>query len=166
MPGGTLSIPAGRWPTGTARPNWQQEEALEVDAENLLAKAADNLSVRRAFGAAYEKDGMLIIPVAIVAGGGGGGTARTRRDNQAADLGSSPEEGATAHGITPQDSGRTEVGGGFGGLVLPSGAYVVKGDQVRWVPAVDVTIAVLASLSLMRMLARTWTRQRRHRRRP
>jgi hypothetical protein len=26
----------------------------------------------RAFGTAYEKDGMLIIPVAIVAGGGGG----------------------------------------------------------------------------------------------
>lgn len=39
-----------------------------MDVENLLAKAADNLSVRRAFGTAYEKDGMLIIPVAIVAG--------------------------------------------------------------------------------------------------
>ena len=113
-----------------------------MDAENLLAKAANHLSVRRAFGPAYEKDGMLIIPVAIVAGGGGGGTART-----------------------PQDSARTEVGEGFGGLVLPSGAYVVKGDQVRWVPAVDVTIAVLASLTLMRMLTRAWTRQRRHRQR-
>ena len=55
-----------------------------MDVENLLAKAADNLSVRRAFGTAYEKDGMLIIPVAIVAGGGGGGTARTRRGNFAA----------------------------------------------------------------------------------
>ena len=136
-----------------------------MDVENFLARAADDLSVRRAFGTAYEKDGMLIIPVAIVAGGGGGGTARTRRGNPAAGLGSSSEEGTTAHEITPQDSGRTEVGGGFGGLVLPSGAYVVKGDQVRWVPAVDVTIAVLASLSLMRMLARAWTRQRRHRRR-
>jgi uncharacterized spore protein YtfJ len=136
-----------------------------VDAENLLAKAAHDVSVRRAFGTAYEKDGMLIIPVAIVAGGGGGGTARTRRDNPAASPGSSPGEGTPAHDSTPQDSGRTEVGGGFGGLVLPSGAYVVKGDQVRWVPAVDVTIAVLASLSLMRMLARAWTRQRRHRRR-
>ncbi len=134
-----------------------------MDAENLLARAADNLSVRRAFGTAYEKDGMLIIPVAIVAGGGGGGTARTRRGNPATGLGSSSEEGTTAHDITPQDSGRTDVGGGFGGLVLPSGAYVVKGDHVRWVPAVDVTIAVLASLSLMRMLARIWTRQRRHR---
>jgi hypothetical protein len=88
-----------------------------------------------------------------VAGGGGGGTARTRSADPAAGPGSSFEEGTTAHDITPQDSGRTEVGGGFGGLVLPSGAYVVKGDEVRWVPAVDVAIAVLASLSLMRMLA-------------
>ena len=40
-----------------------------MDAENLLARVSDNLSVRRAFGAAYEKDGMLIIPVAMVAGG-------------------------------------------------------------------------------------------------
>ena len=43
-----------------------------MDMENLLARASDNLSVRRAFGAAYEKDGLLIIPVAMVAGGGGG----------------------------------------------------------------------------------------------
>jgi hypothetical protein len=46
-----------------------------MDVENLLAKLGDNLSVRRAFGTAYEKDGVLIIPVALVAGGGGGGTA-------------------------------------------------------------------------------------------
>ena len=138
-----------------------------MDVENLLAKAADNLSVRRAFGTAYEKDGILIIPVAIVAGGGGGGTGGNRRGNPAAGPGRPPpEEAATAPDITPQDSGRAEAGAGFGGLVLPSGAYVVKGDQVRWVPALDVTVAVLASLSLVRMLARTWTRQRRHRRRP
>jgi uncharacterized spore protein YtfJ len=134
-----------------------------MDVENLLAKAADNLSVRRAFGTAYEKDGMLIIPVAIVAGGGGGGTARTRRGNLAASPDDPPGEDTTAHDATPQDSGRTEAGGGFGGLVLPSGAYVVKGDQVRWVPAVDVTITVLASLSLVRVLARAWSRQRQRR---
>jgi uncharacterized spore protein YtfJ len=132
-----------------------------MDVENLLAKVADHLSVRRAFGTAYEKDGMLIIPVAIVAGGGGGGTARTRRGNLAAGPDDLPGEVAAAHGATPQDSGRTEAGGGFGGLVLPSGAYVVKGDQVRWVPAVDVTIAVLASLSLVRVLARAWSQRRR-----
>jgi hypothetical protein len=44
-----------------------------MDVESLLARASENLSVRRAFGAAHEKDGMLIIPVALVAGGGGGG---------------------------------------------------------------------------------------------
>ena len=152
--------------TDAARPDWLQEEALDVNVENLLAKAADNLSVRRAFGTAYEKEGILIIPVAIVAGGGGGGVKRNRRGNPAAGPGSPPAEAAEGDEITSQDPGLTDAGGGFGGLVLPSGAYVVKGDQVRWVPAVDVTIAVLASLSLMRMLARAWTGQRRHRRRP
>ena len=131
-----------------------------MDVENLLMKAGDNLSVRRAFGTAYEKDGMLIIPVAMVAGGGGGGAARPRRDDPAAGPGPLPEGGPPAHHATSHDS-RTETGGGFGGLVLPAGAYVVKGDQVRWVPAVDMTIVVLASLSLVRMLARTWTRSRR-----
>ncbi len=128
-----------------------------MDAENLLVKAADNLSVRRAFGAAYEKDGMLIIPVAMVAGGGGGGVSRPRHGSPAA----RPDE-PTAPGAPPQDSGRMDVGGGFGGLVLPTGAYVVKGDQVRWVPAVDVTIVVLASLSLARVLAGAWMRRRRN----
>jgi hypothetical protein len=59
-----------------------------------------------------------------------------------------------------------DTGGGFGGLVFPVGVYVVKGGQVRWVSAVDTTIAVVASLSLVRMLYRTWTRSRRHHARP
>jgi len=134
-----------------------------MDVADLLMKASDNLSVRRAFGAAYEKDGMLIIPVAMVAGGGGGGTARPRRGNPAGRPGSPPGEGPAAPGAPPPDSERTDTGGGFGGLVLPAGAYVVKGDQVRWVPAVDATIVILASLSLVRVLARTWTLRRRQR---
>ena len=131
-----------------------------MDVENLLAKTSDSISVRRAFGTAYEKDGMLIIPVAMVAGGGGAGTASPRRRNSAARPGSPPGESATADDAMPQDSGHMDAGGGFGGVVLPSGAYVVKGDEVRWVPAVDVTIVVLASLSLARVLARAWTRRR------
>jgi len=123
-----------------------------MDTENILARLAENLSVRRAFGAAYEKDGMLIIPVALVAGGGGGGTG-ARPDGQ-------PGARTAEHDAAPKDSRRADAGGGYGGLVLPSGAYVVKGDQVRWVPAVDTTIVVLASLSLVRVLARAWTRRR------
>ena len=129
-----------------------------MDVENLLAKASDNFSVRRAFGAAYEKDGTLIIPVALVAGGGGGGTSRPRRSNSAA----GPDTVAVPD-ATSQESGRADAGGGFGGLVLPAGAYVVKGDQVRWVPAVDTTIVVLASLALIRVLTSAWVRRGRTR---
>ena len=100
-----------------------------MDAGNLLEKAAGNLSVRRAFGTAYEKDGMLIIPVAIVAGGGGAGTARARRGNLAGPDGLAEEDSA-AHDAAPQAPGQMDAGGGFGGLVLPAGVYVVKGDQV------------------------------------
>jgi len=133
-----------------------------MDLEKILARAAENLSVRRAFGTAYEKDGMLIIPVALVAGGGGGGTgtAPISGGDSAARPDGPPEPAPAGHDAASQDPGRTGAGGGFGGLVLPSGAYVVKGDQVRWVPAVDTTIVVLASLGLVRVLARTWTRWR------
>lgn len=131
-----------------------------MDAGNLLDKVSDNLSVRRAFGAAYEKDGTQIIPVALVAGGGGGGTSRAGRGNPA--TGHRPEEDSSAHDAAPQDPKHKEgAGGGFGGLVLPIGVYVVKGDQVRWVSAVDTTIVVLGSLSLVRLLARAWSRRRR-----
>jgi len=135
---------------------------MDMDVGNLLMKASDNLSVRRAFGTAYEKDDMLIIPVAMVAGGGGGGTARHRRRDPAAGPGGLPEGGTAGPGAGPQEPGQVDAGGGFGGLVLPVGAYVVKGGQARWVPAVDTTITVLAALSLVRVLARTWTRSRRH----
>lgn len=40
---------------------------------------------------------------------------------------------------------------------------MVKGGKVRWVPAVDATVVILASLSLVRVLARTWTFWREHR---
>jgi uncharacterized spore protein YtfJ len=140
-----------------------------MDVGTILAKAAENLSVRRAFGTAYEKDDMLIIPVALVAGGGGGGTGtdtRTRSGDAAARPDAPPGAGAAGHDAAAQDPERTGAGGGFGGLVLASGVYVVKGDQVRWVPAVDVTIVVLASLSLVRVLARIWTRRSKRRGRP
>jgi uncharacterized spore protein YtfJ len=130
-----------------------------MDVENLVAQASDHLSVRRAFGAAYEKDGMLIIPVAMVAGGGGGGTSRPRRRHSTS---AARPDGPTAPDAAPQDAERADAGGGFGGLVMPSGAYVIKGDQVRWVPAVDATIIALASLSLARVLTRAWIRRRRN----
>jgi uncharacterized spore protein YtfJ len=141
------------------------EEARDMDIGDLLAKTAEDISVRRAFGTAYEKDGMLIIPVALVARGGGAGTARARRGNSVAGPDDAPKADTTADDATPQDSVPPDVGGGFGGLVLPSGVYVVRGDQVRWVPVVDARIVALAAVGLARVLARTRSRRRRPRHR-
>jgi uncharacterized spore protein YtfJ len=138
-----------------------------MDVGNLLSKVSENLSVRRAFGTAYERDGMLIIPVAIVAGGGGGGTSSGRRGGPGGRHGQLPAADTTAQDTghdagqeSGKDAGPTDAGGGFGGLVLPSGVYVVKGDQVRWVPAIDVTVAVVAGLSLLRVILRPRGRRR------
>jgi uncharacterized spore protein YtfJ len=115
---------------------------------------SENLSVRRAFGEAYEKDGLLVIPVALVAGGGGAGEGTMPKDRGRGPRPAPATKDDTVHG--PEDDTGPGSGGGFGGLVMPIGAYVVKGNQVRWVPAVDVTVVLLASLSMVRLLARLW----------
>ena len=132
-----------------------------MDTHELTSRIGENLSVRRAFGAAYEKDGVLVIPVALVAGGGGGGQRTIAPEGQVPPLASNPADDA-GHGRESRNG--TEAGGGFGGLIMPVGAYVVKGDDVRWVPAVNVTVIVLASLGTIRLLALLWTRRRRRRR--
>lgn len=121
---------------------------------------AESLSVRRAFGAAYEKNGLLVIPVALVVGGGGGGQAPMPPEAQDPRLASNAADDA-AHGL--ENGMRSGAGGGFGGLIMPVGVYVIKDDHVRWMPAVNVTVIVLASLSMVRVLARLWTRGRRRR---
>jgi uncharacterized spore protein YtfJ len=111
---------------------------------------AENLSVRRSFGAAYERDGALIIPVALAAGGGGGGEGPIKPPT--AKEARATKEVEPARDAAPDTQTPTGTGGGFGGLVLPLGVYVVKDDQVRWVPAYDVTLIVLAGLSVVRVL--------------
>jgi uncharacterized spore protein YtfJ len=125
-----------------------------VKTRELLDRMAENLSVRRSFGAAYEREGLLIIPVAYVAGGGGGGEGPIKPP--AAGQTPAIETAKPANGPPPDGQPPTSTGGGFGGLVLPMGVYVVKGDQVRWVPAFDTTLIVLASLSVMRALVNLW----------
>jgi uncharacterized spore protein YtfJ len=121
-----------------------------VNIRELLDRMAENLSVRRSFGAAYERDGLFIIPVAYVAGGGGGGEGPIKPP--AAEQTAPIETAKQANVAPPDGQPPTSTGGGFGGLVLPMGVYVVKGDQVRWVPAFDTTLIVLASLSVVRAL--------------
>ncbi len=129
-----------------------------MNAQELLDRVAENLSVRRSFGSAYERDGLLIIPVALVAGGGGGGEGPIKPPA----AGSNSAVAAT--GAPPDAQPLIGAGGGFGGLVLPVGAYVVKGDQVRWVPAIDVTLIVLAGLGMVRLLVPLLKNRRRRNR--
>jgi uncharacterized spore protein YtfJ len=107
-----------------------------MDVQETISKARDAITVKRVYGAPYERDGVTVIPAAVVAGGGGGGS------------GEGPE------------SGQTGGGAGFGLGARPVGAYVISEGKVRWEPAVDVNriatqaIAAAASVALVLALAR------------
>jgi uncharacterized spore protein YtfJ len=94
-----------------------------MDYAETIAKAQDAVTVRRVFGEPYEKNGLTLIPAATVAGGGGAG------------------------GGEDTSQGGSGSGGGFGIAARPVGAYVIRGDEVRWQPAVDLS-RVLAQLTL------------------
>ena len=68
----------------------------------------------RLFGDPVERDGVVVIPVAVVRGGGGGGHGE----------GPGPEGVGTGSGS----------GGGFGIAAKPAGVYVIEGNRVDGVP--------------------------------
>lgn len=83
--------------------------------EDLLTEARDLVTVKKVYGDPYQSNGVTLIPAAAVRGGMGGG------------------EG---DGSDSSPAGR---GGGMGIAARPVGAYRIKGDDVAWVPAVDVS---------------------------
>lgn len=89
------------------------------------------------FGEPIERDGLTVVPVAVVMGGGGGG--------------SGPEgpEGGT--------------GGGFGVWARAIGAYEIRDDRLRFVPAVDVVALGVVGLALARTCGSVWRRIQRRR---
>jgi uncharacterized spore protein YtfJ len=146
--------------TTQSAPKGKGKEGGAMNTQELLDRVAENLSVRRSFGSAYEQDGLLIIPVALVAGGGGGGEGPIKPP--AAVTTGAIETAVPAKGAPPDGQPLLGTGGGFGGLVLPVGVYAVKGDQVRWIPAFDATLIVLASLSVVRLFVPLLKNRRRH----
>lgn len=89
-----------------------------MNVDEMLTGARDAMTVKRVYGDAIERDGMLVIPAANVVGGGGGGGDQ---DNNG--------------------------GGGFGMSATPAGAWVIRNGEVDWEPAVDATrIATLGML--------------------
>jgi uncharacterized spore protein YtfJ len=128
-----------------------------MDVQTLLAQANDSITVKRVFGEPIERDGVLVIPAAMVAGGGGGGLG-------------------TGMGFGPdgeQQGEGTGTGGGWGVQARPVGAFVVRDGVVTWVPAIDwariafigglvVVAALMARRSIVqtRVRAHAWEQRR------
>lgn len=98
-----------------------------MDVQDVVSQARDALTVKRVFGDPFEKDGITIIPAARVSGGAGGGAG----------------EGPAGDG--DGDGMGKGSGGGFGLSARPAGAYVIRGDRVRWQPAVDVNKVIMGA---------------------
>jgi len=92
----------------------------------LMQEANTSIGAKRVFADPYEKNGITVIPAARIVGGLGGGEGE----------GPAAEGGGSA----ARPSG---MGGGFGIAGGPAGAYVIKGDSVSWLPAIDVNRLML-----------------------
>jgi uncharacterized spore protein YtfJ len=83
---------------------------------DVVNEAKGAMRVSEVFGMPYEKNGITIIPAAKIAGGAGGGG----------------------------DQAQPQAGGvGFGVSSRPVGAFVIKGGEVSWQPALDVNRIIL-----------------------
>jgi uncharacterized spore protein YtfJ len=118
--------------------------------DEILADAGKTLGVRRIYGEPYEKNGVTIIPAARVMGGAGGGGATEMSGTDSTGAGGIP---ATGNGV------------GFGMTGRPVGAFVIKGDEVKWIPAVDVNrvvfgmqVVLVVLLFVMRSISKTRAR--------
>jgi uncharacterized spore protein YtfJ len=100
-----------------------------MNITEVLSTAKDSITVKRVYAQPYEKDGLTVIPAAVVGGGAGGGSGHD------------------------DEKGQEGEGGGFGVNARPAGAFVVKDGQVSWRPAVDpnriITIAGLVVIAYL-----------------
>ncbi|GLX99817.1 MULTISPECIES: spore germination protein GerW family protein [Actinoplanes] len=130
--------------------------ATVTHSSDILAQAreaTDHATVSRVFGTPVERDGALVIPVAVVSGGGGGGS------------GSGTGAHATDDGGKPDTEGEGG-GGGFGFSARPAGVYVLRNGEATWKPAVDVNRIVLGGqlvAVVAFLVARSVLRRRRRR---
>ena len=102
-----------------------------MKVDQVLSTAKDAITVKRVFAEPYEKDDLTVIPAATVGGGAGGGAGH-------------------------DEKGQEGEGGGFGMSGRPAGAYVIKGGEVTWRPAVDPNriIAVAGFVLVAYLLSR------------
>ena len=102
-----------------------------MNLSEALSKVSDTVTVKRVFAEPYQKDGVTIIPAAMVTGGGGGGSGHDGKGGEG-------------------------EGGGFGVRARPAGAYVIRDGEVGWRPAVDPNriVTVLGLVVVAYLLSR------------
>lgn len=129
-------------------------ETPRFDPAALTGAANDNLSVRRVFGEAYEREGVLVIPVARVAGatglGSGGGES---------DLPSAPSLRRRAPGDPEPHTGHGlghGGGGGYAAHVKAVGVFVVDGSGVQWRPTLDLNRVILGGQVVLASALTAW----------
>ena len=93
---------------------------------DVVQEVNTSIGAKRVFGEPFEKNGVTIIPAARIMGGVGGGEGEPRTTD------------GSAKGVKP-----TGIAGGFGISGAPAGAYVIRGDRVLWLPAIDVNRLML-----------------------
>ncbi|MGW4485280.1 hypothetical protein ACWEOE_15760 [Amycolatopsis sp. NPDC004368] len=103
--------------------------------KDIAASTTELYTATRVFSSPVEKDGIVVIPAAMITGGGGGG-----------------QEAPDKEGL------------GYGLFARPTGAFVIRGSEVKWVPAIDLTAwgitAGTVVVSLAWILARATRRRR------
>lgn len=101
------------------------ERGTQMKLADLMMEAKQNIGAKGVYGEPYEKNGVTIIPAARIMGGVGGGEGPA---------GAPGPGGTTDLDGTPS----TATGAGYGVSGHATGAFVIKGNDVSWVPAVDV----------------------------
>lgn len=86
---------------------------------DVVNEAKGAMRASAVFGEPIEKNGLTIIPAAMISGGAGGG---------------GNEDEPQAGGV------------GFGVYSRPVGAFVIKGGEVRWQPALDLNRVILLAI--------------------
>jgi uncharacterized spore protein YtfJ len=105
------------------------EDQAEVIRRIIADAAAD-----RVFGEPVTRGDITVLPVAKVMSGAGGGSGRGPQTSEA--------------------GGESGLGGGYGVVARPVGAFVITGTTVRWRSAVDLTRLALIAAGAVVLVAR------------
>jgi uncharacterized spore protein YtfJ len=131
-------------------PDKGKEEPHMTKFAEIVEDATDKIGAKRVFGEPYEKNGVTIIPAARVMGGAGAGEGPLQQGTGGEAPGEEGKQRPTGSGV------------GYGMSGRPAGAFIVKGDEVTWMPALDVNrivfgaqVVAIVFLLVMRSIVKT-----------